>query len=286
MVNHAIIFINDLKFIFSKNRGLKGSARIFWVHLKIKLKQIICRAFGIKKTREKFLGIKFSFPDYAVFAHLWREIFVMESYAFSAGVDAPIIIDGGSNIGMSICYFKKCYPSAKIIAFEPDPESFSFLKENVELNGYSDVDIHNVAISGNEKRITFYKDNTIKASLINSVKPNAIPGEDSVSFEVPARKLSSFINGKVDLLKLDIEGAEYEVFQEIKSKLHNISNIFLEIHQGEGAANEPIGELLEILESSGFRYAITGSWGSLSHADFTGKPSSSYALMLDAKRIK
>ncbi|HUX35681.1 MAG TPA: FkbM family methyltransferase [Candidatus Paceibacterota bacterium] len=252
--------------------------------MRIKFKQIFFKILGIKKTKEKFLGIEFSFSDYGVFSHLWREIFVTESYAFSSDTDSPTIIDVGSNIGMSICYFKKCYPKAKVIGFEPDPESFSYLKKNIELNKFSDVSIHNVAISANEGTLTFYQDKAVGASLVNSLKSSAMHGKKTTSINVPSRKLSGFINGKVDLMKIDIEGAEYGVFQEITGKLHNVHNIFLEVHQGEGIENEPIGELLKTLEDSGFRYAITGSWGFLSHADFISSPSRPYALMLDAKR--
>src|SRR3989344_3801784 len=125
MFNHIVIFINDLKFIFAKNRGLKGGLRIFLTHLRIKFTQFFCKIFDIDKTNEKFLGMEISFPDYGVFSHLWREIFVMENYRFSVDVPNPVIIDAGSNIGMSVCYFKRCYPAAKIAGFEPDPESFS-----------------------------------------------------------------------------------------------------------------------------------------------------------------
>src|SRR5262245_6977657 len=57
----------------------------------------------------------------ASFVYMFEEIFAKASYSFHSDTDRPLIFDCGSNIGMSVLFFKKLYPTARITAFEPDP---------------------------------------------------------------------------------------------------------------------------------------------------------------------
>src|SRR5205809_4352097 len=63
---------------------------------------------------------------------LYKDIFVRKIYHFEPQRPDPLILDCGSNIGMSILYFKPAYPKSRVIGFEPDPSIFPYLKENVE----------------------------------------------------------------------------------------------------------------------------------------------------------
>ncbi len=65
------------------------------------------------------------------YLHGLNEIFVEEVYRFQSDTNTPLIIDCGSNIGLSIIYFKRLFPEAKIIGFEPDNEIFKILENNI-----------------------------------------------------------------------------------------------------------------------------------------------------------
>ena len=88
--------------------------------------------------------------------HLFKEIFADACYFFRTETETPTIFDCGSNIGMSILFFKKLYPKARITGFEPDRVTFETLQKNVVGNALSDVTVHCYALgSSNETRKFF-----------------------------------------------------------------------------------------------------------------------------------
>ena len=108
----------------------------------------------IKTT--KIDGITFSFVNEVEFAYLYDEIFYLNEYGFAANTTAPLIIDCGAHIGISTLYFKKLYPQAKVIAFEPNPETFKLLELNVRQNNLRNVELVNAAVSDSTEEIDFY----------------------------------------------------------------------------------------------------------------------------------
>ena len=60
-----------------------------------------------------------------------KDIFVQRIYHFESRRANPLILDCGSNIGLSLLYFASTYPQSRIIAFEPDPTIFPCLQENM-----------------------------------------------------------------------------------------------------------------------------------------------------------
>src|ERR1017187_1001068 len=85
------------------------------------------------------LGYQVSCFNIDVLRYLLDEIFVAGSYCFHADNSAPVILDCGSNIGMSILFFKRLYSNSRITGFEPDPQTFQMLQRNVEQNSLKDV---------------------------------------------------------------------------------------------------------------------------------------------------
>ena len=77
------------------------------------------------------LGYKISYLGEPQFRYLFNEIFMQAPYFFKSSNDPPLIFDCGSNIGMSVLFFKKLYPNARIVAFETDPFTFEILRRNV-----------------------------------------------------------------------------------------------------------------------------------------------------------
>ena len=73
--------------------------------------------------------------------------------------------------------------------------------------------------------------------------------------DIKAVRLKEFINRQVDFLKIDIEGAEYEVLKDIADQLSFVKNMFLEYH-GKFSQNRELTELINIVTNAGFSYYI------------------------------
>ena len=193
----------------------------------------------------RFLKYYFDVPDFASFSEQFKEIFVDEGYNFKSDTDHPVIIDCGSNIGMSCLYYKEIYPKAKIYAFEADAGLASIAKENLYNNNIYDVEVNNCAVWVNNEGVEFSGDGADGGSLYgNGEKCN-----------VPSVRLKDILckYSKIDFLKIDIEGAEYDVLQDCGESLGNVQNMFIEYHSFTDA-EQLLGELLLILKKNDFRY--------------------------------
>ncbi|HQC39363.1 MAG TPA: FkbM family methyltransferase, partial [Candidatus Dojkabacteria bacterium] len=87
-----------------------------------------------------------------------KEIFGDEIYRIDIEKKNPLIFDVGSHIGLSILYFKKKYPTSTILGFEPNPNVFPFLEENINGNNIKNVTLYNLALSSKEGEKTLYID--------------------------------------------------------------------------------------------------------------------------------
>jgi FkbM family methyltransferase len=126
------------------------------------------------------------------------------------------------------------YPNAKIVGFEPNPNIFPLLEENIYCNNIHEVDLHNIALGNTEGIREFHIDNQLDAFSTSGFKPNAWNGKQSTApIFVKTEKLSKYINTQIDLMKMDIEGAEKEVLKELEQtdKLKYIRNIVIECHK-------------------------------------------------------
>lgn len=194
------------------------------------------------------LGKRTSFRNGREFLHGVDEIFINEIYKSKLS-EAPIIFDCGANIGLSVIYFKIQNPRAKIIAFEPDKENFEILSSNIISFNLKDIDLRKDAVWIENTKLNFQNDGTMGSKL---VADNAFNKQIN---SVNAIRLKELITMPIDMLKIDIEGAEFEVLKDIKDNLQFIKNIFLEYH-GSFNQNNELNEILQILTQKGFNYYI------------------------------
>jgi FkbM family methyltransferase len=193
------------------------------------------------------------FPDNRSFVFTYKEIFIREIYKVKAEEGSPLIIDCGANIGLGIIYFKEQFPNARIIAFEPDKDIFSFLTSNVASNNLENIQLENKALWSDIGILSFGKSKSDFSRLAFDEADELEDYSDKILIETV--KLSDYINSPVLLLKIDIEGAEKEVLHEIRHKLHFIENCFIEFHSYEHDNRDVVG-ILQILKQSGFKYYI------------------------------
>jgi len=165
---------------------------------------------------------------------LSKEIFQEEIYNIDLNTQEPVIYDLGSHIGMSLLYFKSKYPNAKITAFEPNPNVFFILEENIQNNRLKDITLNNFALGKKDSKRDLYIDSSgYCAFSTSSFTKNAWNGEQkTLPITVDTKKLSSFVNSNIDLLKIDTEGEELNILEdlEVNDKFKYINNIILEYH--------------------------------------------------------
>jgi FkbM family methyltransferase len=213
------------------------------------------------RTRKLPNGFKVSFRNDYELEVIYDDIFAKNVYFFKTENPEPHIIDCGGHIGLAVLYFKSLYPRAMIVTFEPNPETFFLLRENIVQNNLSGVRAINMAVSreDTEDAILYVGENFLEAwDSTNTTKPDLWPNMDQYrSIYVRSTRLSSYISNQVEFIKLDIEGAEYDVLDELKTKLDVVGAITLEYHQNAGNLSEwKLEKIIEILSGSGFRYEL------------------------------
>lgn len=203
------------------------------------------------------MGFQIANFDRPTLRLLYREVFVRQHYFFRADTAAPVILDCGANLGMASIYFKWLYPNSRVQAFEPDPGTFRLLADNIASN-HLDVEVHNCALWDQDGEVRFFVDPKNPGSLLMSTDPARLKGESIV---VPARRLSSFISGIVDFLKLDVEGAEGRVLEDLvqTGKIESVKQMVIEYHHRIGNQRSSLGDFLRLLEEAGFQYQIQAS---------------------------
>jgi hypothetical protein len=76
---------------------------------------------------------------------------------------------------------------------------------------------------------------------------------------IPTIRLKDYLTTPVDFLKIDIEGAEWEVLEDCAGQLQQVENLFVEYHSAPGK-KQYLPELLAVLERAGFRLYIKEAW--------------------------
>lgn len=162
------------------------------------------------------------------------EVLAREAYAIPSGRLDPkevnTILDCGANIGLTSIYFAQKYPQARIIAIEPDPENVEILKANV-----SGIDriipIRAAVVGGRSRPVYLSSDQPAYGNRISSsdfgTRGVEVPG--LTIFDICRRNNIE----KVDLLKVDIEGAEQEVFAA-PDFLRMVRMVAIELHAPYG----------------------------------------------------
>ncbi len=157
----------------------------------------------------------------------FEKIFLMEEYEPPPGLEPELIIDGGANVGYSALYFAHHFPRATVLAVEPAPSNLELLRRNVE--SYPRVRVVPAALWGEPGRLRI--EDPEADSLRFRVEP-APPGEPG---EVEATTVEALLaaagGARIGLLKLDVEGAEREIFAGGPAWLERVDCLMVELHE-------------------------------------------------------
>ena len=193
-------------------------------------------------TTTTLLGPAFRVVDAASFLAQYSAFFESSAYHVRFTSAAPRILDCGANVGVSVLFWKTLAPTARITAFEADPEIARILAENIASARVNDVDVVAAAVATHDGTVTFAPDGADAGRV----------GGDRV---VKAVRLRDYVATPVDLLKVDIEGDEAAVLLDCADRLRHVERIVLEYHS---FVSEPqrLGDIVRVLERAGFRLIV------------------------------
>ncbi|HEV7231034.1 MAG TPA: FkbM family methyltransferase [Bacteroidia bacterium] len=196
-----------------------------------------------------FQGQEIHYSDSVSFAYTFEEIFLNRILDFETKNPNPFIIDVGANIGLVSIFCKKKYPSAELVCIEADPLIFKLLEQNIRSFAFEQVTlIQKAAWDKDDSTLSFFGDGADGGTLLS-------PGSNKKGIQVNTMRLSALIVKPVDFLKIDIEGAELVVMQEIETKLGFVQKIFIEYHSYR-SKEQDLNEILNLLKAHGFLYHL------------------------------
>jgi FkbM family methyltransferase len=201
-------------------------------------------------------GLELDAADPPSFIAQYKEFIQRNVYKFTAETTKPYIIDCGTNIGLSIISYKKMYPNARIIGFEPDPKILSIANKNIKNENYTNIQLINKAVWTEETILMFHQEGSAGGRIVNEKNDKTI--------NVSTFDLKKLLVENVDFLKIDIEGAEYEIMKDIDPSLNFVKNIFIEYHS-KCNQDQNLGEIITILKKNGFRYFLESGYESPKH---------------------
>lgn len=222
----------------------------------------LTHASGRSSFNTKLFGKKWVGLDPLTVNYVFKEVFLNEEYRIENLQTSPLIVDCGSNIGTSILYFKKVYPESKIIGFEANPAVYKLLEKNVANQELLNVEIHHAALFDKETELTFYTGSSNQNLMGSLFKKRG--GTNEV--KVKTKLLSQFLlpYDKVDVVKIDVEGAEWNVLTDLISNdsLKKVQNFLIEYHLNMPGEQGKLSQFIKFFEDQGFKYSIKGKYRS------------------------
>jgi FkbM family methyltransferase len=201
-------------------------------------------------------GWRFRFTNREQFDRIWQDVVDGREYEMGDLGPRPVIIDGGAHVGVASHWFARRYPGALVLAFEANPETAALLRGNLAANGLDGrVRVHGAAIGPRTEPTAFYAtpgDNWGDAVVRHrwhaaaGVRPLRVPGV----------ALSDLLATPIDLLKLDIEGAEAAALAAAAGGLRRVRRVVLEFHGSRSNPANRIEDVLATLVGAGFRTRV------------------------------
>ncbi|MBW4686016.1 MAG: FkbM family methyltransferase [Komarekiella atlantica HA4396-MV6] len=210
-------------------------------YLRKKLFDLLENRFKIT-AKNKYIRLRlkgFKYPIWSRYgtsdSRAFHQVFIRQEYSSLSDLKSPsLIIDCGTNVGYSAIYFLNKYPNAHLIAVEPDINNFKACERN--LLPYSDrVSLVNSAIWSNQAGLVIcrgqYRDGLEWSTQVRENQGDEKPDIYAIDISSLLEK-SGFEN--IDILKIDVERAEIEIFsRNYENWLNKVKNIIIELHDEE-----------------------------------------------------
>jgi FkbM family methyltransferase len=183
--------------------------------------------------------------------------------------EGSTVIDVGAHVGALTLVLRDIVGSdGEVISFEPFPQNYGMLTKTVRRNDFENVECYNQALysRNGEKTLFFNLENTGGASIEESSKARKLQVELINSEEFLAEH-------NIDWMKLDVQGAEYEIIKSISKYLDNLEGLFVEVHPSILSDSE-LKDLYSILLERGSLTDLNNN--SISENEFSKSNGSSY----------
>jgi len=170
---------------------------------------------------------------------IFHEAFVKQFHLPPEQISPATVLDLGCNIGLTVAHFEALWPDADIIGVDLDADNCVVARRNCRR-----ARILNVAVSAISGTQTYSGEEAWSFRLD--------PSGDRVVESRTLDELTDLIGGRADFVKMDIEGAEWEVVQAPGEWPERVGSLLIEIHGTEGRRQEGIDEMMGYLRDKGF----------------------------------
>jgi FkbM family methyltransferase len=186
--------------------------------------------------KNRIIKIKIKGYPYPIFLRnntsditVFYQIFLEKSYTINYRVEPKVIVDCGANIGLSSIFYKIKFPNSVIYAIEPETSNFNLMKKNTQfiqdivcINGGIWNKPTNLIIENNSTEKWGFKVSEVGYSNKNTVRGLSI-----------ACLMKKYQFNSIDIMKIDIEGSEKELFElNFESWLSKTKVLLIELHDG------------------------------------------------------
>jgi len=189
---------------------------------------------------------------------LLEAIFVDGDYAIEPLREPETIVDLGSNVGVSIVYFRLRFPQARIVGIEPDLAAFALLQRNAQR--LPNVAVYNAAVADRDGTATLWSAPGATASALEHTHEAQRP------VHVPVRTLNRLLDDAgvehVDILKLVVEGSEFRALRSLRDlrRLDAITGEIVFVHADPTRSPEAFRRLLPDFDVSLHEDKGDGFW--------------------------
>jgi len=208
-------------------------------------------------------GWQLSYVDAPALISCYETIVVKRWNDFIARCEDPYILDCGANIGITVLQYKKLYPKARIVAFEPDKAICEVLRRNLNANGAEDVEVIEAAVWTGNGPHSFLSEGADGSRLVDKSSDS----DGGTKYDVQTVRLADYLDrNHVDFIKLDIEGSESDVLLDCGDRLRNVGSMAIEFHLMSHTPGR-LGSALQVLTDAGFNLSVNsyGDWIDLTH---------------------
>lgn len=187
---------------------------------------------------------------------IYEQVFVRKEYSCvrSLGAKPKAIIDAGANVGYASAFFAQCFPDTTIVSVEPDRRNLAMLVRNI--GSVKGVVILFGAIWGENCMLSMskepYRDGTACAQVVSQV-------EGDVQAFTIQHMIQTYNLQKPILVKIDIEGAEANVFKDYRADawLGHVDSVIIEVHEDSVFGN-PVPDIDLAMKRHGFSFVTSG----------------------------
>lgn len=163
----------------------------------------------------------------------FEQVFIKQEYDSTVKKTPRTIVDAGANIGLASIYFANKFPDAKIIAIEPEESNLEVLKRNIA--PYGNIISIRGALWHENTRINLVDPGLGKWGFMTQAQDGVEERYGEIVHEVQGLTLDAIMKEQgidhIDILKIDIEGAEREVFGDPSAWIEKVDVLIVELHE-------------------------------------------------------